>query len=266
MKVFCIIILLYSVTLNARTNLYREPEVKAAEAKRELTEEVKVRLKRKPAQELASRDGRNGDLRRWGMAEIKGSPIVSNQSAVLEVVRSLKAGQIHTAIISQSLIALHEAKSPVAATVTLKSGEAFTLIGEATLERNTKRILVEFTKLRRSRTSEVFDLKAHALDSFGVFGIEGEHHSGASKFFLAELLSAAAAGYADSSVNRSQNVLGQTIEENSADTNSKKAVATAMNRTADRFAEKVRLAPEFSVLRGPSVVQIIFLDQPTRNK
>src|SRR5690242_2699572 len=138
MKSLCIIILLFTFGVNARTPLYREPEATPSIGKRELVSEVKAQSK-KIVRKVSSTETSSNHSRQWMMAEIKGSPIVSSQGAQLEAIRSLKAGEIKTAIIHQSLIALYDAKSPVTAQLELKSGENFTLIGEATLERNSKR-------------------------------------------------------------------------------------------------------------------------------
>ena len=143
-------------------------------------------------------------------------------------------------------------------------GRDVILIGEATLEKNSKRILVDFRIARLESSSELFDFKGVAMDGDGVLGLEGEYQSGEPKFFAAELAAAAAAGFADSAINRPTNAFGNQQEERSLDTSGKKAIGSALARTADRFAEKVRQAPEYSVLKGPTAIKVLVVEQPRR--
>lgn len=105
--------------------------------------------------------------------------------------------------------------------------------------------------------------KAHAFDPFtiatgaqAVSGIMGG---------LDKIDELAAAGFADASISRSTNVLGNQTEERSIDTSGKKAIGSALSRTADRFSEKVRAAPEYSILEGPTTIQVLIIEQPRRN-
>ena len=98
----------------------------------------------------------------------------------------------------------------------------------------------------------------------GTLGIGDEYVSGESKLFVAELAAATAAGFADALIVRNTNVLGQVEEEVSLHSMSKKAIGTALSRTVDRFAEKQKQSPEYSVLTVPVVPKILILDQPRR--
>lgn len=195
---------------------------------------------------------------------VQGNPIVVPSQPITRVLESLLPGEMYTARIRQSVLAFNDGKAPVSANLSDDRGRDLVLIGEASLEKNSKRILIDFKSIRIDRSPEVFEFKAHAMDADGTLGLEGEYFSGESKFFAAEFAAAAAAGFADASVNRPTNAFGNQQEEKSLDTSSKKAVGSALSRTADRFAEKVRQAPEYSVLRGPMTIKVLILDQPRR--
>lgn len=195
---------------------------------------------------------------------VQGNPIVLPAQPVARYIESLLPGQLQSARIEQSVLAYNEGKAPVAARLTDDRGRDIVLIGEATLEKNSKRILIDFKLVRIERSSELFDFKASAMDQDGTLGLEGEYHSGENKFFAAELAAAAAAGFADASVNRPTNAFGNQQDERSLDTSSKKAIGSALTRTADRFAEKVRAAPEYSTLKGPTTIKVLVLEQPRR--
>jgi len=195
---------------------------------------------------------------------VQGNPIVLPSQPVARDLESLLPGEMHFARIEQSVLAFNEGKAPVAAHLRDERGRDIVLIGEATLEKNSKRILVDFRTARIKNSSELFDFKGVAMDQNGTLGLDGEYHSGESRYFVAELAAAAAAGFADASVRRPTNAFGNQFDEQSIDTSGKKAIGSALIRTADRFAEKVRAAPEYSVLRGPTTIKVLVSDQPRR--
>ena len=195
-------------------------------------------------------------------ARFSESPVILPATPRKAGLAALPLGSVVEAEILESLVAFLESKVPVRAVVRSGPLKGSVFLGEATLERNSKRIMIEFRKFRNITKDSVYSTLANVLDSSGLLGIEGEHHSGEAKYFGAEFLSAAAAGFADASVERNQNILGQVTESASVANATKKAAANALMRTADRFAEKVRSAPEYSVARGPRRVQILVQDQP----
>lgn len=214
--------------------------------------------------EISPKNRARNESNTWAHV-VAGNPIVSPVQPVSREIDSLKPGEIKSAYITQSVLAFNDGKAPVAAKLTDDKGRDIVLLGEATLEKNSKRILIDFKAARFGTLSEVFEVKASALDQEGTLGLLGEYISGESKFFLAELAAGAAAGLTDASIARSTNAFGNQTDERSLDTNSKKDLGSALTRTADRFAEKVRAAPEYSVLRGPSPIKVLILEQPKRS-
>ncbi|MBK7892169.1 MAG: hypothetical protein IPJ84_15400 [Bdellovibrionales bacterium] len=240
-------VLLPSIAM-ARTPLFKEEQKPASVA------------------EVAQKQ-RNGSSRSHGSSwsnVVQGNPIVLPAQPVARELETLLPGELQLARIKQSVLAFNEGKAPVAANLTDERGRDIILIGEATLEKNSKRILVDFRIARLESSSELFDFKGVAMDGDGTLGLEGDYQSGKPKFFAAELAAAAAAGFADASVNRPTNAFGNQQEERSLDTSGKKAIGSALARTADRFAEKVRQAPEYSVLKGPAAIQVLVLEPPRR--
>lgn len=177
-------------------------------------------------------------------------------------LKGLRIGDVIRAEIPESLIAFPDSKVPVRAKVTSGEVKGGIFLGEATLEKNSKRILIEFKRVRLTRGNEDYQLSASVLGPRGVLGIEGKYNSQEPKFFAVEFLAAGAAGYADASIQRSQNVYGNYVEAPTADTVSKKALTSALSKTAERFAEKIRSTPEYSVLEGPIEIQILITEQP----
>ena len=145
-------------------------------------------------------------------ARFSENPILLPSNKRKPLHKAFPPGSVVEAEILESIVAFPESKVPVRAVIRKGPMKDTVFLGEATLEKNSKRILVEFKKLRDGKKADVFQTTANALDSKGLLGIEGEYHSGEAKYFGAEFLAAAAAGYADASVDRSQNPLGQVLE------------------------------------------------------
>ncbi|WP_413942681.1 hypothetical protein [Bdellovibrio sp. HCB-162] len=188
-------------------------------------------------------------------AEENPSLLPANQK-VLQL-KDLKVGEVITAEIPESLIAFPDSKVPVRAKISSGPLKGGIFIGEASLEKNSKRIVVDFKKFRAANSEEIYSVIASALDAKGILGIEGKYISNEAKYFGAEFLAAGAAGYADATIERNQNAFGNYVEDKSLDTVNKKAIASALTKTADRFAEKLKNAPEYSMLEGPIAIKIL---------
>lgn len=234
---------------SGRTQLYQQPE---SEPEKTITDSPAPKKRHQPQ-----------SSRSWSHV-VQGNPIVLPSQPVARSIDTLLPGTIERASIRTSVQAFGNSKVPVQAKVIDRNGKDILLLGNASLEPNSKRITIEFEKAIVSGTDEVFELKAHALDMSGTLGLKGDYVSGEAKYFAAELLASAAAGFADASISRSTNVLGNQTEERSLDTSGKKAIGSALSRTADRFSEKVRAAPEYSILEGPTTIQVLIIDQPRR--
>ncbi len=223
-------IALLALNSEARTSLFRAPEPTPIPLEKASTAAFESSISKVP-NTLARRPATERRSRNWSMVA-KGSPIIGNSDAV-KFLNDIKVGELLSARIPTSVIAFSEGKAPVLAELKTKSGLKYLLMGDATLEKTSKRITVEFTKIRRRESVEVFNFKAQALDSDGTLGLKGILKSGEAKYFAAELLSAAAAGFADSTVNRSTNSIGNSVEEPSLDTQTKKALSSAMVKSAE---------------------------------
>ncbi|RYZ85770.1 MAG: hypothetical protein EOP06_15720 [Proteobacteria bacterium] len=124
--------------------------------------------------------------------------------------------------------------------------------------------MINFKQIRKKDSDKIFEMNAVALAHDGTPGIEAEIHSGEAKFFLAEVLSAGAAGFVDASINRTTNAFGGTNDERSLDTQSKKAVSGALSKTTERFAEKIKTAPEYATADGPVEINVLVLQGAKR--
>lgn len=165
---------------------------------------------------------------------------------------SLKPGMHLVVEIEHTVISFAESKTPVIAKILSRGFEGLILIGEASLEPNSKNTVIVFNSLSSQSENQVFHLK-------GTAQAQGEYHTNSDKLFVAEFLSAAAAGFVESSVQRDQGVLGNYIEKPSVENHARRGVGEALGKSSERFKERVRSAREFSVLR-PTIIQALVLE------
>lgn len=262
-----LIILILSIQANAqiRSNLYKKPEttVKVDNPTANLV------TRKKATEHTASTYSptESGNLPNYylvrGHFSSENSPVVLPSQKQNVKSNDLLSGEVIRAEIKESLIAFNDAKAPVRAVISSGKLKGSVLIGEATLEKNSKRILIDFRKLRAINSNQNYDVIGYALDEKGILGLEGNLISGEDKYFAAEFLSAAAAGVADASIERNQNAYGNYVEKPSTDTLAKKALVSALSTTTNHFSEKLKKAPEYSVLEGTFELQVLITEQPT---
>lgn len=177
-------------------------------------------------------------------------------------LKGVRSGDVFTAIIDQSIKASPSVPTPIRARVISGGLLGSYFIGEATLDKELKRILFQFTKVR-TQSDELFQVRASGLSGSGQIGLEGDYNSGSGRFFVAEMASATAAGVLDSTINRQQTINGGFVQEPSLSNSAKTGAVTALSRTADRMAEGARQAPEYTELEGFQKIQIIIQEEPT---
>lgn len=270
MKLFFLIGLVpIAASSQMRSNLYSNKKAVIAEAvekevpKSEIKETVAARkFVRKHGPPNVAGGNLPSELRNRGSYAAEESPIVLPTNKLPLRLKDIQLGEVIKAEIKESLIAFNESKAPLRAVISRGNLKGTILVGEASLERNSKRIFIEFKKLRSVNSNQTWSVQAYALDEKGILGLEGRLFSNEGKYFAGELAAAGAAGYADATIKRETNSHGNSVEVPSLDTISKKALSAALSRTADRYAEKLKNVPEYSVLEGPIEIQVLITDQP----
>lgn len=252
-------ILFISLFTCAQINLFKRSTFEPPQKK---LEEQTAQQKKQPTprQIASSTEARNlpNYFNAISHVQINDNVIVTPTQKVHIISSFLRVGELYHAQIKESLMAFSEGKIPVRAV--LKDKPDCVLLGESSLERASKRILVVLNKIRCA--NQVWSITAHAIDHNGYFGIEGTLVSREDKYFAAELLSAGAAGFVDATVERNQTAIGTIVERPSLDTASKRALGTALMRSAERFADKIKNLQEYVHLKGPVQIKILVTDQP----
>lgn len=263
-----IILSLTQITF-ARENLFKKAESIVEKSERTIQEKAPKEFqkeKRNASVQISTPKGNlDSEILSKGYSA-EGTHVILPSNKLGRIYPGLRSGRVLSAIITESLFAFPDGKTPVRARIINDNLQGGVLIGEATLEKNSKRILIEFKRFLPRNSDDEYQLQASALDPKGILGIEGEYKSQEAKFFTAEFLAAAAAGFTDASIERNQNVYGNYVDAPTADTVGKKALTGALSKTAERFAEKVRLSPSYSVLEGPVVIKILVVSQSSNRE
>jgi hypothetical protein len=177
-------------------------------------------------------------------------------------LRSVEVGDILEALLEQSIKASPSTPTPVRALVTSSKAPGAYVIGTATLDKELKRVLLKFTKLRL-RSGEVYSLAATGLSQNGQVGMEGEYHSETGLFMAAEFAAATATGIADASVNRQQNAFGNWTQDPSIGNHLKQGAVSALSNTTKRLSESAATAPEWTQTEANQEIKIIVEEVPT---
>ena len=180
-------------------------------------------------------------------------------------LKSARAGSVFNAVIEQSILASPTTPNPIIATITNGPLAGATLLGEAAFGKELKCILLNFNLLKSKDGESTFQLKGVGTAPSGEACIEGQYESQNGRFFLAEMLATGTAVVVDSQVQRSQNVLGNYVEEPSLSNAAKKGLAASLTKTAEHAAEGMKSAPEFTRLAGFQPIRVIFQSDAIEN-
>ncbi len=174
----------------------------------------------------------------------------------------LRGGDILQAELEQSIKASPSVPTPIRARVTAGRFRGAFLLGVATLDRELKRVLLTFERLRLRGSEGTYQLRATGLAPSGQVGIEGRHHTDEGGYYLAELGAATAAGFVDATTNRSASRFGTFQTEPSVANAAKQGAVQALSKSTERFAERARSAPEYTEVEGGRPIQIIVESDP----
>ena len=171
-------------------------------------------------------------------------------------------GDVFDCIIKQDIKAYVGSKSPIRAEVLSGPKRGLIFVGNAVMDPKTKNILIWFDLMRDLETKQKHKVLASIHSTTGEVGLVGTHHSRYWQHFFATVMSRAAEGYAQASVERNQNIFGNYQQVPSTENAGKAAVAEAASSTADIIADNMRNLPEFVTKKGPIRTKIFITETP----
>jgi hypothetical protein len=194
------------------------------------------------------------------------SQFVLDRKKYNEVKIDIYAGDVFEVFIDQAIKASATVPTPIVGLITKGPLQQAKLIGEALLETGLRRVLLHFTQLRLADNSAIYSVKASGLSRDGTLGLEGHFVSHSGLFFIAELASAAAAGFVDASVRRNPTVFGNYAQEPSVSNAAKNAGVTALSKSTERFSEQVKAEIPYSEIAQYQNIKVLLVDAPQQNE
>jgi hypothetical protein len=171
-------------------------------------------------------------------------------------------GEVFDCLIDQDIKAYVGSVSPIKATIASGEHKGKFFIGNATMDPQTRSIVVEFNQLRDPVSKINHQLKATVHSTSGEVGLDGTFHSRYWQYFFATILSRAAQGYSQATVERERNFFGDFQTVPTPENASKVGVVEGASATADMIAERARSAPEFITKSGPIEAKIFITETP----
>lgn len=223
--------------------------------KTEKTEKPKKSVKRPPKGNVQPR------LRRRGAFEASSNPVVLSKRPTPRKSLHFYKGDVFQARISQDVVGYEGAVSPVRAILTSGPLKGSFFIGNASLDKKTKAVLVRFDHIR-TISNEVLPIEATVHSDSGKLGIDGEFNSNYWQLFWAGVLSSSVSGYSEAITQRNRNVFGQYEIQPNPENAGKQVAAAGADEAARKFSDRAESAPEYTVVRGPMNVQVFVIKTP----
>lgn len=193
---------------------------------------------------------------------IESSFVVIPKTEARKKLDGLSSGSILKIVIQQDIVASNQVPTPIVGTVVSGLYKDSKVYGEAILDNELKRILFNFKTISGGRLIQEYSLKASGLDVLGRVGMTGKYHANDISFGIASFFATATAIAADSQVERSKNNNGDYVENPSAENATKKGVAGALGKVAERLSNRAMTAPGRTEVEGPLLLQLILEEPP----
>lgn len=172
----------------------------------------------------------------------------------------LLSGTVFKTLIQSDIIAYVGSTSPIEATVIEGDYKGSILIGNATMDMQTKRVNISFSQIRKKNSKVSYSISGLVRDKTGDLGLDATHESFYWNYFLAEAALNTASGFANATTERTKNRDGNYEIAPSVDSSAKQGVAVGLAKAGERISERLRSAPEYVTAKGPFVVQVVILD------
>ncbi len=196
----------------------------------------------------------NRDLKKLSKLEIK----IEQPKESKNLLNTVSIGDSFEAVIEHWVIAFPDEKAPVIARITSGALKGAKVLGESTLEKNSKKINITFKYI--SKNGQTYETSAKGITEIGSQGFDGEYHSNEVGLFSGAFISAFVGAFFSAQVPQTQTPFGTIQKDTSIDSAFKSGIAGGAMETADMFKEKLKKIPEFSELKGPIKMKILITD------
>lgn len=173
---------------------------------------------------------------------------------------NLLAGTVFKALIQNDIIAYVGSTSPIEAVILEGEYKGSLLLGNATMDMQTKRVSIAFSQIRKRNSQVSYSVSGLVRDKSGDLGLDATHESFYWNYFFAEAALNTASGFANATTERTKNRDGNYEITPSIDSSAKQGVAIGLAKAGDRISDRLKSAPEFVTAKSPFVVQVVILE------
>lgn len=261
-----VVSLFFGISLNARNLM--PGNSRKSDPKREVQSE---KSEQKPFSRKLEIKGKRsidsnipGYAQREAGSEASTSPILNSKYGATSYLVGLNRGDVIEAVITDDIIGYNKSLSPVTALITEGKFKNGILVGNATLDPNTKAVLVGFDSIRPPKSTKNFRIMGQAQDLSGKLGIEGEYNSQFWNYYWGVFFSRMASGFASASMDRNKNIYGTYEVKPNLGNAVKNAQAEAATSSAEMLEDRAKSAPEYTKVTGPTFVKVTIVTEPKR--
>lgn len=230
-------------------------QVSGASTKRSVTSQKKKPLK----SQSISGNLENQLLRSKIVDEIK-VPTQIPKNTIFNKDVDLLPGTVFKTLIQSDIIAYVGSASPIESIVLEGDYKGSILIGNATMDVQTKRVNISFSQIRKKNSKVSYSISGLVRDKTGDLGLDATHESFYWNYFFAEAALNTASGFANATTERTKNRDGNYEIAPSIDSSTKQGVAVGLAKAGERISERLRSQPEYVTAKGPFVVQVVILE------
>jgi flagellum-specific peptidoglycan hydrolase FlgJ len=171
-------------------------------------------------------------------------------------LREIFPGKTAFIEITQDIVASPNVPAPIRAKIKNGNLTGAILLGEARLDNDLNRVLITFKNLHFE--GDDYKIFAQISDHNGNIGITGEFISENKGMLAGGFLSTFFSVFSDSSVERHKNEQGNYVDEPSVGNAVKKGLSGTLSKSADRMIDEAQKMKGYTVIKGPTLAQIIF--------
>jgi hypothetical protein len=171
----------------------------------------------------------------------KSGPFVAGDKSVYTSVKKVSLngmlrGVKFEAVINEAISVSQTVTNPVSGLIVSGEYAGSTVVGDARLDKDLHRVLIDFTFITLKDKRETYSFKGAALGEKGI-GLYGDYHTQSGMFLIGEFASAAAAGFSDAQIDRSTTLSGGYIAAPTVSNAAMSGLTASLSKTSDKFAQ-----------------------------
>lgn len=166
------------------------------------------------------------------------------------------------AVINEAITVSQTVTNPVSAIIVSGPYSGSSVIGDARLDKELHRVLIDFSSITLKDQKQTFMFKGSALGEKGI-GLYGDYHTQSGLFMIGEFASAAAAAWSDAQIDRSPTLSGGYIAAPTMSNAAMSGLTSTLTKSADKFAQGAAGTSDYTNTEVFQKFVVIVTEEPT---